>query len=67
MIYLIIRRKELDRLALCSFPFMLAGTLFLSPVALIRYTQPVTVSIPLILAAALYTKDADEPDAANDN
>ena len=59
VIYFIIRKKNLDRLALCSFPFMLFGTLLLSPVALIRYTQPVTVSIPLIFAAAMYTRSTD--------
>ena len=59
VIYFIIRKKNIDRLALCSFPFMLFGTLLLSPVALIRYTQPVTVSIPLIFAAAMYTRSTD--------
>ncbi len=54
LMYFIISRKKTDRLALCSFPFMLFGTMFLAAGTVIRYTQPITVIIPLIFSAALY-------------
>ncbi|MCR5790513.1 MAG: DUF6020 family protein [Lachnospiraceae bacterium] len=52
MMYFIIARRKYDRLVLCLFPFMLMGTMFLGPGTVIRYTQPVTMAIPVIFAAA---------------
>ncbi len=53
LMYFIIRRGNYSRLSLCMFPLLLYFTIFLGPTAVIRYTQPITISIPLILAVAM--------------
>ncbi|MCR4658480.1 MAG: DUF6020 family protein [Lachnospiraceae bacterium] len=55
--YYIIRHRDFSKLYICLFPLMLFFTMFLGPTVVIRYTQPITVSIPLILAVALYTDE----------
>lgn len=53
LIYMIIRRKDYRVLALCMLPLMTEGTLFLAAGTVMRYTQPITVCIPLILTVII--------------
>lgn len=60
LVYYILKKKRLDKIALCMFPLMLYGTLLLAAGTVIRYSQPITMSIPLILGLALLKDRTDQ-------
>lgn len=53
LLYYIIRRKDYRFLALCMLPVMTMCTLLCAAGTVIRYTQPITICIPLILTVAM--------------
>lgn len=54
VMYYMVRRREYDKLTVCAIPLLLIGTMFLGPVALIRYTQPITITIPILMMLAMF-------------
>lgn len=57
VMYYIIRKRSYKTLSLCMMPFMMMGTLFLAAGTVIRYTQPITICIPLMLVTAMSKQD----------
>lgn len=53
VMYYIVRKKTYRTLSLCMMPLMMIGTLLLAAGTVIRYTQPITICIPLILVTAM--------------
>lgn len=60
LIYMIVRRKDYRVLALCMLPVMTEGTLLLAAGTVMRYTQPITVCIPLILTVIISRGEKEE-------
>lgn len=60
VMYFIFKNRNINKIALCMFPLMLFGTMFLAAGTVIRYTQPITVTLPLILAVALKKEDPSQ-------
>ncbi len=59
LMYYIIRCRDYRKLSLCMMPFMMEGTLLLAAGTVIRYTQPITICIPLILVTIMQ-KDKEQ-------
>lgn len=57
MIYFIVKRRDYRKLSICALPFMLMGTMLMAAGTVIRYTQPITICIPLIFALATARED----------
>ncbi len=61
LLYFIVRRRDYRKLGLCALPCMMMGTLLLAAGTVIRYTQPMTLCVPLLLTVAMWAETQSDP------